>query len=194
MKFSSVREILFPTVALTVVTLVASALLAITYNGTKVEQVGDLSDNSLLAAKTLFTQSESFETVDVEGLDERIKNVIIPDGDDAIGFELSLKGYSKGLVLIVGLQKDGTVLGYEVAESSETPGLGTQVAEEDFKGQFPGKSGEVTLVKGKATAASEIVAVSGATFSSRAVVEGVNLASETLPQVLEATGEANADE
>ena len=191
----SIKEILLPTVALTAVTLIVSAALVFTYNGTMVEQVGDLSDNALAAAKTLFANSENFETVDVEGLDERIENVILPDKDDAVGFEISLKGYSKGLVLIIGIGNDGTVLGYEVAESSETPGLGTQVAEADFKDQFNGKKASgFVAVKGKATAENEIVAVSGATISSKAVVEGVNLAIDSMDAVKKVTGEAKADE
>jgi len=183
----SLKEILIPTIALTVVTLVVSAALVFTYNGTKVEQVGDLSDSAMSASKTLFVNSETFETIDVEGLDERVKNVIIPDGDDAIGFEVEMKGYSKGLVLIVGINKDGTLLGYEVAESSETPGLGTQVADADYKSQFAGKTAEtLVVVKGKASADNEIVAISGATISSKAVVEGVNLAIDSYSLVEEA--------
>ncbi len=183
----SIKEILLPTVALTAVTLIVSAALVITYNGTKVEQVGDLSDNSLTAAKTLFPNSETFETSKLPDADERIQNVIHPDGDDAVGFEIELKGYSKGLVLIVGIKNDGTILGYEVAESSETPGLGTQVAEADFKDQFKDKAASaLTAVKGKATADNEIVTVSGATISSKAVVEGVNLAIDAFPMVKEA--------
>lgn len=188
------KEILFPTLALTVVTLIVSTALVFTYNGTKVEQVGDLSDTSLTAAKTLFANSQNFETTKLAGADERIKNVILPDGDDAVGFEIELKGYSKGLVLIVGINKDGTVLGYEVAESSETPGLGTQVADTDFKDQFKGKAGTLNPVKGKATADNDIVTISGATISSKAVIEGVNLAISAFPQVNATGEEADTDE
>ena len=190
----SLKEILTPTAALTAVTLVVSAALVFTYNGTKVEQVSDLSDNSLNAAKTLFTNSETFETTQPDGLDERILNVIYPDGDDAVGFEIELKGYSTGLVLVIGINSDGSVLGYEVAESSETPGLGTQVAESDFKDQFIGKKGPLNPVKGKADAENDIVTISGATVSSKAVVEGVNLAIDTFPKVENAEKEVEADE
>lgn len=189
------KEILIPTVALTAVTLVVSTALVFTYNGTKVEQVGDLSDNALLAAKELFVNSENFETTkDTAELDERIKTVIYPDGDDAIGLEIELKGYNKGLVLIVGINADGTVLGYEVAESSETPGLGTGVAEADFKDQFDGKSGELVGVKGKAENDNEIVTIAGATVSSNAVIEGVNLALEALSNIDTSTKGAGTDE
>ena len=189
------KEILLPTLALTVVTLIVSTALVFTYNGTKVEQVGDLSDTSLAAAKTLFANSQNFETTKIADVDERIKNVILPDGDDAVGFEIELKGYSKGLVLIVGINKDGTILGYEVAESSETPGLGTQVADPDFKDQFKGKAAAtLNPVKGKATADHDIVTISGATVSSKAVIEGVNLAIGAFPKVSAAGEEASSDE
>ena len=44
------KEILMPTVVLTAVTLIVSAALVFTYNGTKVEQVGDLSNEALAAS------------------------------------------------------------------------------------------------------------------------------------------------
>lgn len=185
----SVKEILLPTLVLTVVTLVVSAALVFTYNATKKEQVGNLSDNVLAVCETLFKDVKNFDTIDVDGLDERIQNVIVPEGGNALGFEVKLKGYSNGLVLVVGIQNDGTVLGYEIAESSETPGLGTQIAEDDFKKQFAGKNAaSFAAVKGKAKAGNEIVVISGATISSKAVVEGVNLALEAFPNAKEAAG------
>ena len=87
-------------------------------------------------------------------------------------------------MLVIGLNADGSVLGYEVAESSETPGLGTQIAESDFKNQFTGKNvSSFTAVKGKTSADSDIAVISGATISSKAVVEGMNLALAAYPNV-----------
>lgn len=183
------KKYFFPTLALTVVALVVSTALVFTYNATKKEQVGNLSDEATAACETLFADSETFDTLDLTELrlDERIQNVILPSGSDAIGFEIELKGYSKGLVLVIGLNADGSVLGYEVAESSETPGLGTQIAESDFKNQFTGKNvSSFTAVKGKTSADSDIAVISGATISSKAVVEGMNLALAAYPNVKEA--------
>lgn len=182
----SIKEILLPTAALTAVTLVVSAALVFTYNATKKEQVGGLSDTTLTACQALFPESENFETVEVDGLDEQIQNVILPDGSDAIGFEMELKGYSKGLVLVVGIDANGSVIGYEVAESSETPGLGTQITEDDFRSQFTGKAAAVTGVKGDPKSDTEVSVISGATLSSNAVINGVNLALESYPAAKEA--------
>lgn len=49
-------------------------------------------------------------------------------------------------------------------------------------------------VKGKADAENDIVTISGATVSSKAVVEGVNLAIDTFPKVENAEKEVEADE
>ena len=57
MKMKSVRDVTIPTLVLTAVTLIVSALLVITYNFTKVEQVGDLSAKDIKAAKILFEHS-----------------------------------------------------------------------------------------------------------------------------------------
>ena len=43
-----------------------------------------------------------------------------------------------------------------------------------FKDQFAGKSGEVKIVKGTASADEEISAISGATVTSTAVTKAVN--------------------
>ena len=112
--------------------------------------------------------------------------MILPDGSDAIGFEMELKGYSKGLVLVVGIDANGSVIGYEVAESSETPGLGTQITEDDFRNQFTGKTAAVTGVKGDPKSDTEVSVISGATLSSNAVINGVNLALESYPAAKEA--------
>lgn len=185
----SVREVAIPTLALTVITLVVSALLVITYNFTKVEQVGDLSAKDIKAAKVLFENSENFETLEVEGLDEKIINVIIPDNDSGVAIEIETKGYSKGLVMMVALDDTGVITGMTVVTSSETPGLGTAIGEEDFTKQFVGKStAPLTAVKGEAKSDTEIVAVSGATISSKAAIECANLALDAYPSVKEAAG------
>ncbi len=93
---------------------------------------------------------------------------------------IAVKTYSNNafggrIVLMVGFGLDGTISGYEVLESKETPGLGTKVEEEKFVGQFiglrPGKHNIRVKKDG-----GEIDAVTSATISSRAVSEAISKA------------------
>lgn len=70
------------------------------------------------------------------------------------------------------------VLGMEVLESRETPGLGDKIYKDlEFVGNFRALSVEPTIVavkKGSKTRPNEVDAITGATISSKAVVRIIN--------------------
>ena len=72
-------------------------------------------------------------------------------------------------------QLDGTVSGYKVIHSNETPGLGTKVSEPRFKEQFAGIRPKKHLFKVKQDGGG-IDAVTAATISSRAVIDAIQKA------------------
>ncbi len=86
---------------------------------------------------------------------------------------VSSKGYGGAVVIAVGIASDGKVTGVQVVEHSETPGLGANATNESFRSQFVGKSGSVELVKSDA-GTGQVVAITGATITSRSVVTSVN--------------------
>ena len=86
------------------------------------------------------------------------------------------KAFGGEILMIVGIDKDLKITGVDLTTLAETPGLGAKADEDEFKNQFKGKSGELTVVKSGAKD-SEIQAISGATISSKAVTEGVNNAT-----------------
>jgi len=70
-----------------------------------------------------------------------------------------------------------TMVGIEILESQETPGLGQEIASESFKSQFNGlkTSPDITYVKNeKPSKPNEVEAITGATISSRAVCAILN--------------------
>mgnify|MGYP000771863080 FL=1 len=79
---------------------------------------------------------------------------------------------------IIGMLMDGTVTGYKVIEQKETPGLGTKIAESKFADQFIGLNSYHDQFKLKKDG-GEIDAVTGATISSRAVIDAVEKAVST---------------
>lgn len=52
----------------------------------------------------------------------------------------SHEGYGGDINFSMGVSMDGTVTGVEMLSLSETAGLGMRAKDEEFKGQFAGKS------------------------------------------------------
>ena len=92
------------------------------------------------------------------------------------------KGFGGALTVMVGLAPDGTILGYKVLESSETPGLGAK-AQEWFqagqRGDIIGKTaGNLTVSKD----GGDVDAITASTITSRAFLRCINKAYETLSE------------
>lgn len=87
----------------------------------------------------------------------------------------SHEGYGGDINFSMGIDLDGTVEGVAILSISETAGLGMRATEEGFKGQFAGKAVDKFVVtKTGASAENEVDAISGATFTSNAMTNGVN--------------------
>lgn len=82
-------------------------------------------------------------------------------------------GYSGDIVIMIGLDpRNDRVLGVEIVNHSETPGVGAKVELESFRQQWKG----LTLDQPVALSGDggELDAITGATYSSRAMVDGTN--------------------
>ena len=92
------------------------------------------------------------------------------------------KGFGGPLTVMVGLAKDGTILGYKVLESSETPGLGAKAQDwfqKGQKGDIIGKTaGNLTVSKD----GGEVDAITASTITSRAFLRCINDAYKTLSE------------
>lgn len=85
------------------------------------------------------------------------------------------EGYGGAITLSLGYALDGTVKGIEILSMNETAGLGAKAGGKDFKSQFAEKKvTEFAYTKTGAGNANEIDALSGATITTRAVVNAVN--------------------
>jgi electron transport complex protein RnfG len=89
------------------------------------------------------------------------------------------KGYSSFIKMLVSLGTDLKIRDVKILGHEETPGLGDQVEDKIFLDQFKGKTlAQIVLVK-KDTK-ENIQAISGATYSSRGVTNGVKAAAQQL--------------
>lgn len=107
--------------------------------------------------------------VSVEGVEQAYK------GDDGnyIIYAVANGFYSKPLTAAVALSPDGTILGLWLDTSNETEGYGAEIAkDQQFINQFVGK----TSVDGVDVSA-------GATNSSNAAIQAINIALVALPAV-----------
>lgn len=97
----------------------------------------------------------------------------------------SANGYGGDIVLYVGITKEKSVSGVSILSISETPGLGMK-AEDVLIPQFKNKAATTfTYSKTGAVAPGEIDAISGATVTTKAVVQAVNGAVDVADELLE---------
>lgn len=99
-------------------------------------------------------------------------------GSEEIGYIITstVKGYGGNFDVITGITLDGKISGVKLGTLNETPGLGAKATEPFFIDQFNDLSidTDVFVSKSPTGTQNEIIAISGATITSDAVVKGVN--------------------
>ena len=115
------------------------------------------------------------EAVEFEDATGKIKGVY--ESETGWAVHLSTNGFGGAVEMMVGIDKTGNVLGISIIAHSETPSLGAVAADKGaagtaFRSQFAGLSGTLAVSKDGGT----VDAISGATITSRAIVDGVNAA------------------
>lgn len=190
MKKLNVKDVLIPTVALLLICLVATALLA----GT------NLITSEKIALNAVETEKASRMLVLPEGkkfgeVKELENGITVCEGTDDAGntvgyvFTSGAKGYGGTVAVMVGLDSEGTVTGIEILSHSETPGLGANATGESFKNNFKGKSGILTVNK-NSNDGQNVQAITAATITSKAVVSAVNSITAAFEETVKA-GENN---
>lgn len=181
------RKLSRPAVMLFIICLVATALLAVT-NSITAKPIAEQAEKAEIAARVaVLPGAESFsenKTVSYKGSDfengEYRYNEAYDSNGSLIGYAItsSAKGYGGAIQVMTGVNLDGEVTGVEILEMSETAGLGMNAAKEEFRKQFLGKilGIEVSTATNKASSDNAIDALTGATITSKAVTQAVNLA------------------
>ncbi|MBR9978701.1 MAG: FMN-binding protein [Bacteroidetes bacterium] len=111
---------------------------------------------------------------------------VFDETKNPVGYALPWEGngFQGAIRIMVGLSQDlNTIKSIEIIDQTETPGLGTKILEDPFRGQFEGLNADphVKWVKGApATADNEVETITGATISAVAIVNIVNDGIETL--------------
>ena len=172
--------------SLVVVTLVASAALGYVYELTK----GPIAEAKLAKKIRAIDEVvleydnqpvEDMYKISLEGSADSLEVYPAKKGDQLVASAIrtfSPKGYGGDVWLMIGLLPDGSIQNISVLEHHETPGLGTKMADESFKGQFIGKNPSTFDLKVKKDG-GDIDALSGATISTRAFSQAAQLAFDT---------------
>ncbi|MBR2822958.1 MAG: FMN-binding protein [Clostridia bacterium] len=163
---------------LTVICVVAAALLAATNLATKDVIAANAQREAMETLGKLLPDAAAFETLEDSGIS------VGKDGSGSvIGYAAAAvtQGFGGEVETTVAARVDGTINGISVGGSNfaETAGLGARAKEPEFQAQFAGKRAPVALTKD----GGRIEALSGATITSRAVVKGVNEAMEQIAAV-----------
>ena len=122
--------------------------------------------------------SEKIEYTELDRIESDGENVdalyrVTQDGV-TLGYCVSVRspGFGGDVSMMVAMTEDKTVLGVKIVSMSETPGIGTKVDDAEYLSQYAGADLSLT--------ATDVDVVSGATKSSKAVLNGVIDALEAL--------------
>lgn len=183
MKNLNAKVVLIPTVALLVICLVATTLLAFTNSITSEKIAQNAVETENASRNVVMPGGASYS--EVTAMENGVTYCV---GYDKIGNEIGYvftagaKGYGGTVSVMVGIDAEGEITGLEILSHSETPGLGANATKDDFKGRFIGKSGELTVDK-VSNDGQNIQAITAATITSKAVVSAVNTITETYTQI-----------
>jgi electron transport complex protein RnfG len=156
---------------LALICTVAAGLLASVNSLTKMRIMQQAQAEEEASLKGVIPEGEYFEPV--KSGEEIIYYKAFDKGGNLAGiaFKASGKGYSSTIETMVGMKKDGTITAIKVLSQNETPGLGARIAEPSFIGQFANKN---------ITRLAEVQAITGATISSKAVIDSVKKKAEEI--------------
>lgn len=182
------------------ITLVASAGVGIVNTITE-EPIAKAKEAATIAALNEVLPAFDETTTEALTVDELpVKVYTATKGDEITGYAvetMTKKGFGGIVRLMVGFSPAGEVVNVNVLEQSETPGLGTKMADEgnplltSIQGQ---QLADKRLVDGKLAVTKDggdVDALTAATISSRAYVDAVNRAWTAYKNV--SAGEPAAD-
>ena len=171
MKSGIFKEFVVPTLVLTLICLFATAALAAT-NSVTAPIIKEANERAAQEARVkVLPEADSFTPIQMEGIEGLVD---IYKADNGAGYVVTTEasGYGGLIRVMTGITSDGAISQCTVLSQSESPGLGTRVAEEPYLSQYPGKTRELEGVD----------VISGSTTSSKAFELAVDTAFQAYEQ------------
>ena len=181
------------------ITAIASLCLALT-NYVTAPTIAETNEQANTEARqVVLPEAESFEAVEdiqsvvavaAKGSESLVSEIYTgKKGDEVVGYTIKTtpSGYGGAVEILTGITKDGVISGITILSQNETPGLGAKSTEPAFQDQFKDKDAtkELSVVKGGSAEGNQIQAITGATITSTAVVDGVNLSEKVFKALQE---------
>ncbi len=135
------------------------------------QRVSDEAMAEVLPSESGYTDITSQYT----GGDSTVQHVY-QAGEDGYVVEVATSGFGGLVNMMVGVGPDGACTGVSITSHSETSGLGANATKAEWREQFKGATGTVSVTKDGGT----IEALTGSTITSRAVCTGVTTALEVV--------------
>ena len=173
------------------ITLISGLTLGFVYEVTADARAYQKELKIQKTCKEAFAEAETFEEIGVVASEA----VALKASENGVSFDtlyqaknaqgnvigyivsvISSEGYGGNIGLYVGIQMDGTIKGVSILEINETVGLGME-AGKVLAPQYEGKNvKEFLYTKTGAKEANEVDAISGATITTKAINNAVNMA------------------
>lgn len=185
---SSVKEIIKTTLALFLIAVAASSLLALANSKTEpiIEQLQ--AQKEIESRKQVLPSADSFSETQ-EASNGTLWCEGRSSGGETAGYVINatVSSYGGKLTVMVGIEKSGLITGVEILEINDTPALGMNAKEASWLGQYEGKQTDgdfrFFVTKDGSTAEGAINAITAATISSNAVTSAVNMAIDTFNEI-----------
>jgi Na+-translocating ferredoxin:NAD+ oxidoreductase subunit G len=160
---------------LSVICAAASASLAAVNSATKPKIIEQAKAEEEASLRDVLPGGEKFEPV--RSGEEVVYYKAFDNSGKMIGvaFKAQGKGYSSTIETMVGMTSDGNIQVIKILSQNETPGLGAQVSESKFTDRFSGKN---------TSDLNGVEAITGATISSRAVINSVAEKAKEIQELL----------
>ena len=158
------NDFVMPILVLSLICLVISGALAITNSVTEPIIVRDAAAREVAARLEMIPEADDFELITVEGLPDSIREVYKATNNVGYVITLLTSGYGGDMIIICGIDSNGTMIHNRALEQSETKGLGSKITETPFNSQFDDIERHQV---------DDIDAITGATLSSTAYIEAI---------------------
>ncbi len=182
------KQILIPTIALFVICLVATTLLAFANNVTAPIIEKNAAQTEAESRMEVLADAKTFEDKTVNG---KSYAVGLDENGNEIGmiFVTSAKSYGGDVSVMTGVNMEGKVTKIQILSISDTAGLGMKAQDDSFKDQFKSLVQGIKVAKNTANSENnEILALTGATITSNAVTEAVNEALDSFNTITQNGG------
>ena len=170
-----VKDVFLPTAVLFLICVIVAAALSGTNLLTKDKIAEQAAQKAEESRKLALSDADTFEPANESAENEYY---VGKSGSEIVGyvFETSAKGYGGDVDVMTGISLDGKITGVILLDHEETPGLGANAEKEEFRAQFLQDVPDtlLKLVKYQEPKPGEVEAMTGASMTSRAVMNAVN--------------------